>query len=376
MRKRLIYIKITFLRLAAISVFFGLTLLAGGKTMAQPIDSLDRLFTIREIKVDETAAKASTARQSAFAAAETAAYGKLLQKITQPEGRALLPELTVQQIQAMITGIEVVDEQSSSRRYIATLNIRFEPASVSQFLAQHGVPHVLSTGRGVLVLHAHRDGLSEYLWQPSEASEVARASVDWLNRIRNYVFPRGEIRERLAVTYGEIEALQAGGASVIAAFQNVQSVLMISSDWERRDEGGILTYSFLSSDEALKGSSVVEQGKGGTQAQALAQMFEAILEEIDTAWRDQLLVDTGTGGDMIALVPNTELKILTDVENLLADVTLVQGFEILSVGLPFSQVGFHYTGREDQLVLALKYAGLQLTDYGDQKLLKPSVDKE
>jgi hypothetical protein len=99
-------------------------------------------------------------------------------------------------------------------------------------------------------------------------------------------------------------------------------------------------------------------------------MFEDVLEQIDTAWRDQLLVDTGTGGEMTALIPTTGLAVLTDIKKRLEDVTLVRNFNLMSVGLPFSKVSFHYTGREDQLVLALRYAGLTLDMYGEQKLLK------
>jgi len=372
MHKLLIYKRISILWHGTIGLSFALILMVSGGAYGQPIDSLDLLFTIREIKVDERAANASAARRSALAAVESIAYEKLLQKITQPEGRALLPELTAPQIQTLISGIEVVDEQSSSRRYIATLNVRFEPVNVSQFLAEHGVPHVLSTGRGILVLHAHSDALNEFLWQSSEAMVAAQTSVDWLNRIRQYVFPRGELRERAAVTYSEIEALEATGADTVAGYQGVKSILMIASAWENKPGGGKLTYRFLSSDEAMQGEGAIEQDAAGSQTDSLSIMFETILEKIDTAWRDQLLVDTGTGGDMEALVPNVELQILADIENRLAEVTLVQGVKILSVGLPFSKIGFHYTGREDQLILALRYAGLYLGEYGDQKIIKLS----
>ena len=370
MRKLLINNK--FSRFLANALVLGVALLSlnFGAVQAQSVDSLDRLFTIREIKVDERARSASEARNTALAKAEQQAYEKLLKKITQPEGRAKLPVLAKQELEALISGIEVVEEQASSRRYTATLNVRFEPANVSQFLARYGVPHVLSTGRGIVVLHAHREGLDEFLWQPNSATLEARASVDWLNRIRQYVFPRGEMRERLAVTFREIEAFDAGGNGEIAAFHDVESILMISSRWTEDDSGGRLSYRFLSNDGGLLGQdSVWSQGQNA-QTVATKLMFEQVLELIDTAWRDQLLVDTGTGGKMAVLVPTTSLDVLTEIQKKLDDVTLVQGLQLLSVGLPFSRVSFHYTGREDQLTLALRYAGLSLEMYGDQKLLR------
>ncbi len=373
MRKQLIYKKISDLLLGFVFLFVTLIAPVGAAAQAQSIDSLDLLFTIRHIKVDERASKASQARRTALAKAEQQAYFKLLSKITQAEGRAKLPILSRAEQQALVSGIEVVEEHSSSRRYTATLNVRFEPASVSQFLARYGVPHVLSTGRGILVLHAHKDGLSEYLWQPNIATIQARDTVDWLNRIRQYVFPRGEMRERFAVTYREINAFDARGIKDIASLYKVPSALMISSIWDETDSGGRLRYQFLSSDGGLKASAVIDQTGPAAQKNALIQMYENVLEKIDTAWRDQLLVDTGSGGDMEVLVPTTNLQVLTDIKKRLDDVTLVQGYKILSVGLPFSKVAFHYTGREDQLRLALRYSGLTLGMYGDQRLLKQRI---
>ena len=370
MRKLLIKQKILNLSVKVLVCFVVLLSQPTADVVAQSLDSLDRLFTIREIKVDERASRASEARRTALSKAELEAFDKLLRKITQPEGRAALPELSVGEKQALISGIEVVEEQASSRRYTATLNVRFEPSSVSRFLARYGVPHVLSTGRGIVALHAHQDGLDEFLWQPNQPTLEARAAVDWLNRIRQYVFPRGEIRERLAVTYREIAAFEAPGNRKIAGFYDVQSVLMISSIWDAEGEGGTLNYHFSSTDGGVSGANKIQIHGPEAQAVALAQMFEAVLEEIDTAWRDQLLVDTGTGGEMEMLIPTVDLDVLTSIQKRLDDVTLVRNFKILSVGLPFSQISFHYTGREDQLALALRFAGLSLDMYGADKILK------
>ncbi|MEX0299535.1 MAG: DUF2066 domain-containing protein, partial [Kordiimonas sp.] len=185
---------------------------------AQTTESLDRLFTIRSVKVDIVASRASEARRLALAQAEHEAYLKLLRKITQPEGRALLPELSAAEIQALISGIEVVDEQSSARRYVAELDVRFEPSNVSAFLAEHNVPHVLGTGRGLIVLHGHSDGLTDYIWQPKPSTMAAREGVDWINRIRTYVFPLGELRERAAMSYSEVVNFKVDHIGVISAF--------------------------------------------------------------------------------------------------------------------------------------------------------------
>jgi len=362
--------RLTFAFIVAVGLF-----LAGTHMPAHADgDSTDRLFTIRDIKVDETASRASQARETALAKAEMLAYQKLLRKLVQEDGRMRLPELSRPEVQALITAIEVVEEQSSSRRYLATLNVRFEPGLVSQFLADHDVPHVLGTGQGILVLHGHRRGLDELLWERDTVLASARGKVDWVNRIRQYVFARGEISERAAITFREVQALQARQARDVAKLYGVRDALMIASDWYRTPDGPVLEYRYLSTDGNMSGEGRIEDI--ATEAEAVAAMYEIVLDTIDTAWRGQLLVDTGVEGQLEMLVPTTSLSVLTDVEQRLTEVSLVRNVRTLEIGLPFSRIAFGYTGREDQLILALRYAGLSLGYYGGERLLEPKTDEE
>ncbi|WP_262691724.1 DUF2066 domain-containing protein [Kordiimonas aestuarii] len=356
-------------------VFFaGLSLLftSSGASARAVEDSTDLLFTIRDIRVDETASRASEARETALEKAEMLAYQKLLGKLVQEDGRNRLPELSRSQVQGLVTALEVVEEQSSSRRYLATLNVRFEPGLVSQFLAKHNVPHVLSTGQGILVLHGHQRGLSEILWEGDPAIKTAHSQVDWVNRIRQYVFARGEIRERAAITFREVQALSAPQAREVAKLYGVQDALLIASRWHHSPGGPILEYCYLSTDNGMTGDGEIIGREN--EAEAIAAMYEAVLEAIDTAWRSQLLVDTAVGGKIDVLVPSTSLDILTNVQARLADVTLVRDVRTLQVGLPFSKISFAYTGREEQLILSLRYAGLILGYYGEDRILAPKIE--
>lgn len=358
--------------LSVVRAFLVVVIAGVAKPSSAQDDPLDRLFTIRQVKVDETASRASEARRTALAKAELEAYGKLMRKLTQPEGRAKLPELTPREIQAMISGIEVVDEQSSSRRYLVTLDVRFEPGVVSQFLADYQVPHVLGTGRGILVLHAHSRGLAQTLWESDATVSAARGQVDWLNRIRRYVFPRGLMRERALVTVEEVQNLSGQQGKDIAADYGVQSALLIASDWD--SAAGALSYRYGAADEGVSGDGVVTDAPD--EKSALMIMYDTVLDAIDSAWRAQLLVDTGTGGDLEVLVPSSKLADFHLVQSKLEEVSLVGDVAVLSIGLPASRLRFDYTGREDQLVLALRYAGLTLSAYGDQRILELRQEQE
>ena len=338
--------------------------------MARQDTPLDQLFTIRDIKLDETASSANRARQTAFLKAEVEAYTKLLRKVTQLEDRALLPELSVTERQALITGIEIVEEQTSSRRYLATMNVRFEPSRVSGFLASYGVPHVLGTGRPILVLHAHQRGLSTFLWEDDLVVGQARARVDWVNRIRGYQFARGEIQERLAISASEVLAKDIEAALEIAALNSLDAAVLIASSVVIKPDGTKeLAYEYSATDSGVTGDGAIPF-KAGSEEATMANMFELVLEVIDGAWRERLLVDTGTTGELSVVVPSLNLSELAELERRLSAVTLVQAYEVRELGVPLSRLFLRYTGREEQLVLALRFEGLDLKPYGDEFMLE------
>lgn len=364
-RKLLRNMKVLF-RISAVMTLCFLSVLSFDRiSKAQTTESLDRLFTIRAIKVDETARRASEAQRTALAKAELEAFDKLLLKITQPEGREILPEISTAEKQSLISGLEIVEESSSSRRYTATLNVRFEPALVSQFLARYHVPHVLSVGRGLVVFYSYEDGLNEYLWQKNISSQAAIDQVDWINRIRNYTFPVGALKERALVSFEEVKRLDLSKRARLLEFYNLPSVLFIHSNWQEQEQS--LGYKFKLSDSDLTGEGRIN---AASSTEAQTAMFEQVLEQIDSVWRSQLLVDTGQGGSMSVLLETTSLESLVAVEKKLADVTLVQNVKVEEVGLPFSRISFTFTGREDQLIVALRFAGLSLESYGNERLLK------
>jgi hypothetical protein len=356
-----------------VAAFLILSFIQVSGVKAQQDSSLDQLFTIRDIRVDETAANANRARQAALLQAEEDAYHRLLRKITQPESRAQLLQLTATERQALISGIDFVQEQSSSRRYIAVLNVRFEPSQFSSFLAQYNVPHVLSTGSGILVLHAHQRGLAKVLWQADQPLEAARDEVDWVNRIRRYSFARGNIKERLSVSASEILDLDIAAAERAGRIAGFNSALMIGSKVARLASGELqIRYHFSATDSGLKGEGSINfpSPQASTEIEALVAMYDTILEENDSAWRDRLLVDTGTQGDIQVMAPTVSLADMAQYEKILNEVSLVQSYSISEIGVPLSTFQIRYTGRQDQLSQALKFAGLDLKPYGDQMMIE------
>ncbi|RMB08597.1 uncharacterized protein DUF2066 [Eilatimonas milleporae] len=342
----------------------ALLLVVGQKPADAQQPSDDSLYSVRGVRVDETARDASRARAVALAGAERRAYGILIAKLTRPQDRVQLPDMNESMIRRIIRGIDVIEEQSSGRRYRAILDIHFAPAMVSRFLADAGVPQVVGGGQGVLVLHAHGRGLEMGLWVADQIRDAARGDVDWGNRLRRYRFPVADISSRAAVTAAQVRAMDASNALRLRETYGVGDVLLIFTRWDKVSHS--LAYEFLLSEEELSGSGRMISDPAASDAiaerETLALALGTVLERVDTDWREQLLVDMGEGGSLEVAVPSRSLDEWTAVRERLKTVQLVDSVATVSLRIPVSRLYFHFTGRYEQMRLALSYAGLRLDE--------------
>lgn len=92
-------------------------------------------YIIKNVQVDVTGSSAFEARTKAMADAQRQAYNALLEKVL-PQHESSLPNLTDEQLDALVQSIEVQSEKNSDVRYLGTLTIRFNPKAVQQWFAQ------------------------------------------------------------------------------------------------------------------------------------------------------------------------------------------------------------------------------------------------
>lgn len=326
--------------------------------------ALDSLFTIRALEVDIVARSAAAARLQAIEEVEARGYDILVAKLTRAEDRGRLPELTRQERLSLIAGLEVVEEQSSNRRYRAVYNVRFEPELVSDHFAAYSVPHVFGAGGTVVVLHSHERGGIRYLWAADPLIAEARASVDWRNRIRRYVWLDGRLDDRLNLTADQVfeQDLQAADALLSRYPGGAETVipLIIATTYDQAQ--GQLKYN-----ARLGASALVFEGMvaDNTEAAAIGAALTRVADQIDNDWRSKLLVDVSASGTLSFEVETPSLEHWLTLKAGLERVSLVRDYRLKALGLPISRLEIDYSGRTDQLVLALEALGLEVELQGE-----------
>ena len=124
-----------FKRVGGIAALLGL-LAIGGLLTAPKVQAADSLYTAAKISVDTTAKDAVAAKAAGMAEAQRKGLNVVLKRLV-PSGE--LPELSQEDVEALVEGISVLDEQMSATRYIATLDISFSEQAVKQLLESYSL---------------------------------------------------------------------------------------------------------------------------------------------------------------------------------------------------------------------------------------------
>ena len=149
-------------------------------------DGLEALFTINSIEVDETARNASVARNQAIIKAESIAFDKLKSKLVAIDDLPLLANTDFLNIRSLVRGIEVSEERAFSNRYMAKIDVTFNPDSIIALFTKAGASFILNAGAELCVAHGHKEGLITRLWENDSRARVIWQGMDLINRLRNY----------------------------------------------------------------------------------------------------------------------------------------------------------------------------------------------
>lgn len=169
-------------------------------------------FRVGGIAVDETAADALAARAAAQASGRRAAWERFLTREA-PEAAARLRRLPESELDRLIEGFEVAEEEITARRYRATLTVLFRPEAVRALLARE-----LGAGETIEVRARFAS--------PAEWAELRRrlSAIPVVSRVELRGLGAGEARLALTLFGGAARAEPALAAAG----------LVLATDGERR----------------------------------------------------------------------------------------------------------------------------------------------
>ncbi|PDH65998.1 MAG: hypothetical protein CNE89_10290 [Sphingomonadaceae bacterium MED-G03] len=234
-------------------------------------------FEVTGVKVDVQAKDADSARFAGWRMAQRQAWRMLWSRT---HGGAGAPALSDSQLEAMISGIEIEQEQVGPTRYVATLGVMFDRARTGQLL---GVSGNVRRSPPLLVIPVLWDGGSAVSYERTNEWQKAWARYRTGESAIDYVRVAGSIADPILLNAGQIGRRGRLWWRVLLDQYGAADVVIPIARLERAWPGGPVTATFTARygpDNSLIGSFSLR----ASNASGIAQMLDEGAKRIDALY--------------------------------------------------------------------------------------------
>lgn len=351
--------------------FLAFATLLGGQNTAQ---ALENPYTVSGVAVDATAASASDARDVALSNGYLEAYQALVQRNIPKSYWQAVPQLNSQQIQGLVQSFSVSGEKSSRTRYLAKLNVDFKDDAVRQMFRGAGVPFSETPSQPILVLPVWQVRGKAILWgSPNPWRDAWGAASTGQDGLLPIVLPEGDLEDLKLIDGPQAAAADRAALAAIAQRYGVDKVAVSFGKVlvERETDNPyaeITTFVYGSSGDF---QIVDRQYVPGTdRAGFFTKLAGTAIADLNEDWKNKTLVRSGETGRINVVVPVQNLDQWVAIYKTVEAISAVQDMQISALSVDMAILDLSFRGGLGQLAFSLNERGLQLTQEGQNYVLR------
>jgi hypothetical protein len=336
----------------------SISLLCAGQAQAQRDP-----FEVHAVPVDVTAATASEARAEAVAVGQRTAFARLLRRLT--FGGLPSDSVSDKDITGLVQGMEVMDERTSSVRYIAQLNIRFRRGAVRRFLFDRQVSFAETVSRPVLIIPVFISQGFAQLWEDTNPWREAWQNLPPQDGLVPLVVPYGDLADIRDLSPRQaIDADQERLAAIAERYRARDTVVAqaaVSIDVARNV--AVLEITMARHGSARQSEVVVDTVEGETRDDLLGLLDAGVarmISQIEQSWKRDNLVRAGVETRVSALVPIQSFAGWLKLRRKLDQIAIVNRQELIRISKREALVDLWIQGDAEQLRIALAQRDLDL----------------
>lgn len=374
----------SFIKAVLSALILMLSAAQGVQAASVSIDS--KMFSASGIQVDVTAENAAAAREQALIEGQKRALMVVMERITPAYVIEQLPELVPDDIINIVQDMSVSKEKTSSVRYIATLEVRFNADAVRELLRQNGLPYVRTSGKPLLLLPVYKKSASAspILWEEDNAWLRS-----WQNRTaESYMVPlsvpMGDTADVQSLTVDQVLKGNLDAAQELAKRYDAEGILIL----EMVRKGSVFNIRARAMDEVTASeipnfSFAVPLTKNTSTTFAMA--VKKVVEHLESVWKREQMVQFNDAASLVAMVPMTDLKQWEILKARLERIPLISSYKlqaarsgVLQLTVFFAE-GLERLQKEMQkrrLVLTVMPSGVFKLQLAEQTTYLPEIVSE
>lgn len=324
-------------------------------------------FTVRDVKVDESANSVSQARDRALLIGQRRALDRLLRRLVVAADVERLPQLPNNEMLRLVDGIQVASEKSSATRYIAELIVSFRKERVREFLRANDVRFAETRAKAALVLPVLEEGGERMLFDDANPWRDAwLAQPPATDSLLPLVLPLGDLAD--VATIGPNDAAFGDERRIgqMAQRYEVDGVLVALArlgrdfaadrptlDLSLRRYGGVGARVMVDRFDAQPDETVED---------LMARAVTALIAGLEEDWKQETALSRGVEQRLSVQVLLVDFQDWLTIRQRLLRNAMVQRVQILSIRKGDAQLALDYQGLPSQLQVALAQDDLELRE--------------
>lgn len=320
-------------------------------------------FTVKDVPVDVTASTAAEARNIAIGEAQSRALDMLLRRMTLKEDRSQVPHLDGNSVSRLVQSIEFVGERYSSTRYIAKVNVAFNPSGIRALLSRSNVAFAEAPAQPVLVLPVLENG-GPRLQGDANPWWSAWARQDWQENLLSLKLPRPE--EVAAAGPGAEEIMQGPGPWLDALGRRYGTSEILVAIATVQSDGAAVKLKVDVRHYGLAGERIqtvqFSQQPGETADALMMRAARDIGNQMTNEWKRNAMVGQGAQTQITAICDLQSLQELITVRTRLKQAPMIKTASIESLGTSRALISMTVTVPPEQLSTALVQYGIDMAE--------------
>lgn len=348
------------MRVFRFGALLGLVLSFWAPQAAQRAEAAD-LYTVRGVHVDVTAASATAARTIAQATGQREALGELMRRLTLSSDWSRLPQVNDATVQDAVRGFQVASEKSSSTRYIADLNVSFNPDAVRNLLKRNNILFGETQSKPALLVAVYDKGSAPVIWDDANPWRNAVAKRDLEDAMTPILLPVGDIEEFSMLTAAQ--AISGDKTAISNLGQRYGTDDVVVAVASSNADGSAI--KLKATRYGLGDNAVIERSYPNLDV-AAAGLIDALGDQ----WKRDTIAEPGTQAHLMASVSYIGLDQWEAIRKGLSSTPLVNGLQVDGITSNSAEVQISYRGSPEKLALALAQSNIELMADADGWLLR------
>lgn len=348
-------------------LFFGCAFVKTPGAWAQ-----ESVFTIRNVKVDITAANAVAAREQAFAQAQQDAFRLLAERLLSEDELARFQLPPSEAISLLVNDFEITDERLSPVRYVAAYTFRFKGNDVKNWFGTQGLSYTDVGSKPVLILPFYQNApQSTVLWGSDNPWMAAWARNETWQGLVPATVPMGDLQDTADI--GDNEALSFSPEKILSMTERYgagEAVIMVATPlWsagaplpdQGPDEISIMIYRTDQNAPQLAHSFSVKLEGGENTEDLYDRAVRQARSLLQSDWKGRTVTGADENNRLQVRVRFVSMQEWLETQKNLRAVQGINELKLVSLKPGEARVDLGFRGSEERLRLALAQADMTLT---------------